>query len=407
MFEFLKNIFVSTDKEYTNYRIPQLISGKGRFDLSQAEKISTVFTCIKILGETFSKLPCEKYTETANGKIKDKQSPLYELLHYNPNQYTTSQNFFQASETNRNFKGNSFAFIQRNGNGGVISIVLLRPSQVVNYVINNGSLFYWVQFDPEKDDLTIVPAMNMLHFKMMTKDGIWGLNPIEALRMNLSTTFKGMQTIDSFYDNSANSPKALKSTVSGANNKAMLEALDKFNSEYAGSAEAGRMLPLPPNTEIQELKLNFADAQFIDTVKFNANQIAALFGVPSHMVGNTETSKYNNVEQMQIGFKADTISPIARMYRQELEFKLLTTKQRANGESIEFNLQAMIETDHKTRLEGYRTLSQIGAISPNKIAQIENLETDPAGDVRMVPMNMMSLDKMSRNETKQKNDGTE
>jgi HK97 family phage portal protein len=396
MFEFLKNIFVGTDKQYYDVRIPQLISGKT-FDLSSAEKISTVYTCIDILGKTLSKLPLEKYIETDQGKKKDKQSPLYELVHYNPNAYTTSQSFINALETNRNFKGNSFAYIERDpASGRPVSLRLLLPGQVQGYYIENGSLYYFIQMDLSKDKLTVVSSINILHFKMMTRDGIWGLNPIEALRLNLSTTYKGMQTIDTFYDNNATSPKALKSTISGANQKAMLEALDKFNKDYSGAGNAGQMVPLPPNTEIQELKLNFGDAQFIETVKFNANQIAALFGIPAHMVGNTEASKFNNVEQMEIGFRADTISAIARMYRQEFEMKLLTTSQRAGGESIEFNLNAMIDTDAQTRFEGYKVLASIGAISPNKIAQIENLETDPAGDVRLVPMNFMNLEKISK-----------
>ena len=154
------------------------------------------------------------------------------------------------------------------------------------------------------------------------------------------------------------------------------------------------------------MKLNLADVQFIDTIKFNANQIAALYGVPAHMVGNTEASKYNNVEQMNIGFKGDTISPIARMYRQEMELKLLTSTERKAGKSIEFNLNAMIETDYNTRMNGYKTLASIGVMSPNKISRIENLETDPNGDVRLVPMNMMTLQKLKESE-KQKDNGND
>lgn len=396
MFEKVKAFF-STEKVYIKERIPILTNGKT-FELSQAGAISTVHTCIKILGETLSKLPAEVYFEDQiKGKLKDKEDYRYEIIHYNPNQYTTSQIFFNALETNRGFKGNSFAKINRLSNGRIQSLEIIDPDLIVAYKVTNGSLYYTLK-NKETETEDPISSMDLLHFRMMTKDGIWGVNPIAALRSNLSTTYKGMQTIDSFYDNNANSPKALKSTVSGANQKAMLEALAKFNTEFSGSTNAGKMVPLPPNSEIQELKLNFADAEFIATIKFNANQIAALYGIPPHMVGNTEASKYNNVEQMEIGFKADTISPIARMYRQELEFKLLTTEERKKGKSIEFNLNAMIETDHKTRLEGYKTLSQIGAISPNKIAQLENLETDINGDVRLIPMNMMTLEKVKQTE---------
>ena len=136
------------------------------------------------------------------------------------------------------------------------------------------------------------------------------------------------------------------------------------------------------------------DAQILEILKLNGNIICGLYGVPPHMCGFTEASKFNNVEQMSIGMKADTISPQARMYRQQFESKLLTTKQRSNCESIEFNLAAMIETDHKTRIEGYKILNSFGAMSANDVCRIENLPTDPDGDIRNVPMNMMALSKL-------------
>lgn len=404
MFEFFKSIktYIMPEKEYINTIIPANIGKK--FNLSQAEKISTVFTCIKVLGETLSKLPLELYNnDEVKGNIKDKTDSRYDILHFNPNDYTTSQTFIQALETLRNFKGNSFAFINRDERSKVKSLEFIHPDLIFDYIKVDGKLYYAYkkidENDKSKFTIEIIPSYNLLHFRGMTKDGIWGMNPLEALRYNMSINFKGMQTADSFYDNNANSSKAIKSTISGANQRSMLEAVEKFQKEYTGSQNAGRIIPLPPNTEIQELKLNMVDVDFINTMRYNVNQIAALYGVPAHMAGDTTTSKYNNVEQMNIGFKGDTMSPIARMYRQEFEFKLLTVDERKNGKSIEFNLNAMIETDSKTRMEGYKTLSQLGAISPNKISRIENLETDVNGDVRLVPMNMMTLEKLKQSET--------
>jgi HK97 family phage portal protein len=406
MFDWLKNsinTWLGTDEQYINYRIPQLIHGKG-FELSQAEKISTVYTCIDILSKTLAKLPLEKYIENQNGKEKDKNSYLYSLLHYNVNSYTTSQVFIQTMEVIRNLKGNAFALINRNSaTGKAESFKIINTSQVVKYKIINNQLYYFIQLDLESDTITPVHSHDVLHFKGISKDGIWGLNPIEALRMNLSTTKKGLQTIDTFYDNNATAPKAIKSTVSGANQSKMIEAVKLFESDYSGSLNSGKMLVLPPNTEIQDLALSFVDAEFISTLKFNANQIASLYGVPAHMVGNTEASKFNNVEQMNIGFKGETISPNAKMYRQEFEFKLLTAKQRIDGESIEFNLNAMIETDYTTRMNGYKQLVSSGSMSPNDVCRIENLPTDPDGDVRMVPMNMMALEKLTKQDINTKN----
>jgi len=262
----------------------------------------------------------------------------------------------------------------------------------MNYFIGSQRL-------TKPEDFDTVPASDMLHFRMITKDGIMGMNPIEALRLNLSTTWEGMSTIDEFYKASGVNPKVIKSTVAGANQKQMLEALDVLKEKYGGSKGAGDLFPLPPNTEIQELQMNAIDAAFLNMIQFNDNKIAALYGIPSHMVGNQTASKYNDIEQTQLGFKSNTVSAISRMYRQEMEYKLLTTAERKAGKSIEFNLMALIETDHRNRLEGYRILANIGAITPNKIARLEGLDTYQGGDDHYIQSNMMSVEKYTTKQT--------
>lgn len=375
--------------------IPFQTGSRPNYSMSQAERIATVFTAIKILGETMSRLPLGVIKEDPDkGKQKDKDHYLYDILHYNPNEYTTSQTFISTLEVLRNLKGNSYAKINRGKDSGKVdSLELIMNSRVRGYVLEKGRLFYKVTNGDNPEKLDTIPAMDILHFRMISKDGIVGLNPIEALRLNLSTTWEALGTIDEYYKNNAVLPKALKSTVSGANQKGMLEALKLLTEKYKGPRGAGDILPLPPNTEIQELQMNAIDAAFLQMVELNANQIAALYGIPSHLVGNLTTSKYNNIEQTQISYKVNTISAIARMYRQELEYKLLTTSERKAGESIEFNLMALVETDHKSRLEGYRILSNIGAITPNKVATIEGLETYDGGDLHYIQTNMQAVEK--------------
>ena len=391
MWDWIRKIFIGTEKDYINYRIPQLTGSK--FDISQSMNISTVYTCINILSSTISRLPKEVYKyDSINGKVKDKTNPLYNILHYNVNGWMSSNSFYSYIETVRNYKGNAFAKINRAGK--VTSLEIIPNSYVKGYGIEGGQLYYFIKAS-EASEMQVLNSNDILHYKsLVTLDGIWGVNPIESLRANLSATYKGLRAIDAFYDNNANSPKALKSTVSGANQAIMLEALEKFKTEYAGADNAGKMIPLPPNTEIQELKLNFADAEFINTTRFNVEQIAAVYGVPLDRAGVVNASKFNSVEYAGLSFKINTIASICRMYRQEEELKLLTDADKMNGISIESNTNAMIELDHKAKTEGYKVLSQMGAISPNQVAQFENLPTDKSGDVRIVPMNMMNLDKI-------------
>ena len=396
-----QKIIIGREKEFVTTLVNNIGGNHNKYSDEYAEIISTVFTCVKILGETIGRMGVGVYSDDpALGKQKDKDHYLYDIIHYNPNTYTTSYSFFNALEVIRNLKGNSFARIYRKANQGLVDYLeIISPSRVLGYKLVNNELFYRVSKVDKPEEYDTVPASDMLHFRMITKDGIMGMNPIEALRLNLSTTWEGMSTIDEFYKASGVNPKVIKSTVAGANQKQMLEALDVLKEKYGGSKGAGDLFPLPPNTEIQELQMNAIDAAFLNMIQFNDNKIAALYGIPSHMVGNQTASKYNDIEQTQLGFKSNTVSAISRMYRQEMEYKLLTTAERKAGKSIEFNLMALIETDHRNRLEGYRILANIGAITPNKIARLEGLDTYQGGDDHYIQSNMMSVEKYTTKQT--------
>lgn len=391
----IKNMWMGTYDSFNDLIVPSLIgSSNAPFDLANADKVATVYTCIKILADTLSRMPLNIYAEEDQlGKTVLKNHYLYPILHYQPNAWTNQQVFFSTLEYWRNLKGNSFARIYRDGRGKVTSLVLIPPSKIVRYDLQGETLYYTIQNDKGQDE--VVNAEDILHFKGMTKDGIWGLNPIEALRQNLSSSYQGIQAIDNFYRNNAMTPKAIKSTVSGVNQKAMIEALEEFNRKYAGASKAGQMATLPPNTEIVDLALNFSDVEFISTLAWNAKTIAALYGVPPAAVGILEATKFNNVEQMMLDFKVQTLSAIGRMYRQELEAKLLNQNERIKGISIEFNYNALLETDSTTRINNLRTLEGMGVVTINDIAKIEGYATYPEGNKHFMPGNYLTVEEMA------------
>lgn len=389
----IKSMWLGTYDTFNEVVVPSLMGASNApFDPAHADKVATVYTCVKILAETISRMPINVYTDEGEGRTIQKEHYLYPILHYQPNAWTNQVVFFSALEYWRNIKGNSFARIYRNSRGKVTSLVLIPPSKVIKYKVEGDQLYYTLETDNGNEE--VINSSEILHFKGVTRDGIWGINPIEALRQNLSSSYQGLQSLDSFYKNNAMTPKALRSTVSGANQKAMIAALEEFNRKYAGAAKAGTIATMPPNTELVDLAMNFADVQFISTMEFNAKQIAALYGVPPASVGILEATKFNSVEQMMLDFKVQTLSAIGRMYRQELESKLLSERERLNGVSIEFNYEALLETDSTTRINNLRTLEGMGVVTINDIAKIEGYKTYPEGDFHMMPGNYLPVEKI-------------
>ena len=368
------------------------------FSIEQGEAISSVYTSCKILAEDVGSFPLDIFQNDESGaKTPIKSDIRYSLLHYNPNSYTTSNTFFSTLEYIRNVKGNAFAKINRDSNGFITSFTIVPPSFITTYKIVGENIFYYYKKDIDSTP-EWVNGTEFLHFRCLTNDGVWGMNPIEKLRLNLSTTYKAFTTIDKFYDNNATSPKALKTTIpEGINPKEWQAKVADFTEKYGGFKNAGKVISLPPFTELQDITLAFADAEFISTIRFNADQIAALYKVPPHMLGNYESSKFNNLEQLQLNYKINTIRPILRAYRQELEFKTLTTAERLNGMSIEFNTNALVETDAKTRIENLKTLFGLGVVTPNEIAKFEGHDTyTDGGDDHYMLTQLMSVENYAK-----------
>ena len=367
------------------------------YNEASADKVAVATTCVKILAETLGKMPADVWrADKVKGKVKAKEHHLYNLVHSKPNNYTTANTFYQTLENHRNFKGNAFARIHRHsGTGRPVWFEVIPPSRVRSYKLKENELWY-VLLDEDNEEFDVNQA-EMLHFKMMSPDGIWGINPISALSVNMGITHKGLQSLDSFYKNNALSPKALKSTVGSSNSKLYKESKKEFEKEYTGSVNAGKWVNLPPNTDIVDLQINLADAQIIESLKFNSQQIAALYGVPVYMAtGDFTQSKFNNIEQSQLGFKINTVSSIARMYKAELEAKLLTDKDRKAGIEIEFNINSLVEPDTKTKTDYYRALANIGAITPHQIAVFEGLPADDVQNIYLAQTNLQELSKFKK-----------
>ena len=373
------------------------------FQIEQGETISSVYTSCKILAEDVGSFPVNLYQNDSKGEYDEEGKKVtlrddlrYQLLHYNPNTYTTSNTFFSTLEYIRNVKGNSFAKIDRDNNGFITGFRIIPPACITTYKIVNDQLFYLYQKDTETEPVWL-DSMEVLHFRSLSNDGVWGMNPIEKLRLNLSTTYKAFTTIDKFYDNNATSPKALKTTIpEGINPKDWQAKVVDFTEKYGGFKNAGKIISLPPFTELQDITLSFADAEFINTIRFNADQIAALYKVPPHMLGNFESSKFSNLESLQLSYKINTIRPILRMYRQELEFKTLTSTERLNGMSIEFNTNSLVETDSKTRIANYKDLFGMGVITPNQMANIEGFPAYEGGDNHFMLTQLMSVENYNK-----------
>ena len=134
-------------------------------------------------------------------------------------------------------------------------------------------------------------------------------------------------------------------------------------------------------------------AQFLETRKFQINEIARIFRVPPHMVGDLEKSSFSNIEQQSLEFVKYTLDPWVVRWEQSLTRSLLSTDEKKRF-FVKFTLEGLLRGDYASRMSGYATARQNGWMSANDIRELENLDRIPAeegGDLYLINGNMLPL----------------
>lgn len=363
------------------------------FDTDDGRKIVSLIICSKILSQDIARLPIKVFkTDEYGNKTIVKDDPRNIALHYRPNPYLDSYTFKNSLEFTRSSTGNSYARIVRDKITGKISFDII-PNDVISGPVKIGNeLYYSIKDENGKEQA--INALEILHFRNLSINGFKGRNPQDDLNINLSISYKALMTVDNFYSNGALPSVILESTIpEGIDPKAWQDSITAFEEKYKSYTNAFKVWTLAPFVKANKLDINLLDAQLIETMKYNNSQVSCYYGIPPHKLGLIENSKFNSLQELQLDYTNNTIAPILEMYRREFEFKLLSDEEILEGYSIEFETNALLITDSKTRMENYKNLFGLGAITPNQISRLENFESYEGGDQHYIATGYMGIAK--------------
>jgi HK97 family phage portal protein len=334
-----------------------------------------------------------KTVKVGEGAYKDvlKDDFRYKILHYEPNGYTTAYAFWHTMELNKQRYGNSYAVIHKFSETKTISLELIHPSLLVDKpFFDKGILKY--TFSSDNGNRTY-DASQILHFKRESIDGIMGRDPYDVLHEEVKRTYLANKTITNYYENDGKSTKFLKTTATVGDIAKLDKAVNKFRKQTGGSYfdENNKLVSgnidnvvsfpeLPGNGEIQESSNNQNHDLYNAVIQDCNLKIAAHYRIPPHILNILQAQKNSNVETLQLDFNVSTIQYSLRSNRQELEMKLLSTDEKDNGYSIEYNTMAVVELDHEVRMRGYESLQKTAMMTPNEVREIEGMKPIPGGD---------------------------
>lgn len=344
---------------------------------------SAVYACVRLLAETVASLPLHVYRRTATGKELATDHPLYRVLHDSPNDEMTSFQFREVMQAHLALWGNAYAQIQRDGSGR-IQLWPIQPQYVQPERNNAGQIVYKVYQYQTTGTFRYLSYDEMLHIPGLSFNGIVGLSPIglarEAIGLGLAAEKFGAR----FFGSGTNFGTVLTHPNS-LSDEALAHLRRSFEKRAKGLDNSHSMLILEEGLDIKNVAIPPEDSQFIETRKFQVNDIARIFRIPPHMIGDLERATFSNIEQQSIEFVQHTIRPWLVRWEQQINKKLLGGDYFA-----EFNVDGLLRGDIKSRYEAYAIARQNGWMSANDIRRLENMDPLPGrvGDTYLVPLNM-------------------
>ena len=363
-----------------------------------AMQMSAVYACVRILSEAIAALPLHFYEYNAQGgKEKALDHPLYPLLHDEPNPEMTAFSFRETLMTHLLLWGNGYAQIIRNGRGEVMALYPLMPDRMVVDRDARGRIYYtYTRSDADvntlgkKSSVLLLPE-DVFHIPGLGFDGLVGYSPIAMAKQAVGLGLACDEYGASFYQNGAQPGGVLEHPGVVKNPQ---RVRDSWNAIYQGAKNAHKVAILEEGMSYKPISINPQEAQFLETRKFQIDEIARIFRVPPHMVGDLDKSSFSNIEQQSLEFVKYTLAPWIARWEQTIHRALLLPDEKPRF-FARFNVEGLLRGDYQSRMNGYAVARQNGWMSANDIRELENLDripTEAGGDLYLINGNMTKLE---------------
>jgi len=374
-----------------------------RVDEMRAMQTTAVYSCVKIIAESVASLPLHLFRKGKDGRNElAEQHPLFSCLYEMPNEEMTSFEFREMMMSALLLWGNAYARIIRK-QGHVTELWYLKPqNMVVERDTQTGKIKYTYTDDVTSETYVYKPNQ-VFHLKGLSFDGVKGISPIgqarEAVGLALATEEYGAK----FFGNGARPggvlehPGILKDPE---------KLRDSWNKVYQGTRNSHKVAVLEEGMKYHSIGIAPEDAQFLETRKYQVNEICRMFRVPPHMVGDLDRATFSNIEHQSIEFVQHTIRPWLVRWEQAISRLLLDDSERLLY-FAKFNVDGLMRGDYKSRMEGYAVGRQNGWLSINDIRRLEDMPLVPAekgGDDYLVNSSMVGASLPKEQKVKGGND---
>lgn len=385
---FLSTFRAADDRSpFGNFWFAPVTSNRGlsRVTSDSAMQLTAVYACVRNLSEDFAKLPFRLYRPKAGGgKENVTDHWLYHLFARKPNRFQTPFEFREMLTGHLELRGNAFCDISANSAGEITELTPIHPDKVRVEMLANGSYRYRVK---QPDGVDVIYRRDQLwHLRGLSSDGIVGINPIEAQAAALGVGISAQDYAARYFANDAKPSGGWIEFPGKFADKTAKQIFKDGWQEQQGGGNRGKTAVLEMGMKYHEIGINNRDSQFLESRQASRSEIASIFRMPPHKIGDLTRATFSNIEQQSIEYGTDTLSPRCERWEASIELNLLGADTDLQ---VEFDLRSLMRGDAASRSAYFNGGINGGWLTRNEVRAEEGYNPLDGLDEPLQPLNMV------------------
>jgi HK97 family phage portal protein len=350
-----------------------------------AMQTAVVLACVRLISEGIAQVPFRVMQESSGLKKPATNHPLHDLLTVAPNDWQTSFEFRETLALHTVLTGRGVAYIVRGAGGKVMELLPLDPTSVVPRR-DGWDLRYNIVFPDGAT--TEVGADSVWHWRGPSWDSWRGLDATRLLREAIGLGIAAEEMSAKLFSNGGRLSGVL-STPAVMSPDMLIKLREDWQRNYGGSSNSGKTAILHGDWKWQSLSMSAADTQLQQARDAQIEEICRGFRVNPVMIGYSDkAATYASVEQMMLAHIKHTLAPWHARIEQSADKQLLSKGERAAGLYTKFFTQGLLRGAMADRTAYYTAMFNVGALSPNEIRELEDMNPYDDGDTYRIPLNM-------------------
>jgi len=348
--------------------------------------LTAFYACVRIISETTASLPLKVYRKNGQGgKEEAPNHALYSVLHDRSNNEMTAMTLREMLQAHVLTWGNGYAYIERDNANRVEGLYPLMPNKTwPERRRDTNEIVYWTSLPDGQ--FRWIPKRDVFHLHGLGFDGMTGYSPVHMAREAIGLGLAAEEFGARFYGQGTHLG-GFVSYPESLSEEAYNRLKESMNEQYQGLGKSHLLLLLEEGGSFERMGIPPNEAQFLETRKYQVQEIARIFRVPVHMLGDLERATHTNIEHQALEFVTQTLRPWLVRWEQEIKFKLITDKNYF----AEHVAEGLLRGDIQARYNAYAVGRQNGWLNADEIRELENMNPMPEGkgEIYWQPLNMV------------------